>query len=80
MLRARFAELNLEIDAFSSVRYIGVQTVAPPTSFRELSAAVSAELENSTVRSRRSPQLVYNTLKVGHLLSLKFCRVLNPLN
>jgi len=64
VIRGRFAQYGLEMDAFSSVRYIGTQTVSPPTNFRELRAAITAELENTTVRSPRSPQLVFTTLKI----------------
>lgn len=52
------------MDAFSSIRYVGTQTVAPPTNFRELRATIIQELENTAVRSPRSSQLVFATLKV----------------
>lgn len=65
LIRARFAQNHLEIDAFSSMRYIGVQTVCPPTSFMKLQTAVTAELNNTAVRSPRNPQLVFATLKVS---------------
>uniref|UniRef100_A0A1B6LJN3 FYVE-type domain-containing protein n=1 Tax=Graphocephala atropunctata TaxID=36148 RepID=A0A1B6LJN3_9HEMI len=64
VIRARFAQYNLEMDAFSSIRYIGIQTLSQLTSFKELRVAITAELENTTVRSPRSPQLVFTTLKV----------------
>lgn len=64
VLRSRFSHLGLELDAFSSVRYVGVQTLNPPTSFTELRSALTMELDNTTVRSARSPHLVYTTLKV----------------
>ncbi|XP_075232834.1 zinc finger FYVE domain-containing protein 1-like isoform X2 [Lycorma delicatula] len=64
LLRSRFALLGLEMDAFSSVRYVGVKTDVPPTSFTELRAALTAELENTAVRSARNPCFVYTTLKV----------------
>lgn len=67
MIRARFAQYGLEMDAFSSVRYIGTQTVSPPTNFRDLRAAIVAELNNTAVRSPRSPQLVFATLKVRYV-------------
>ncbi|GLH11699.1 Lateral signaling target protein 2 homolog [Gryllus bimaculatus] len=68
-LRSRFAQSKLEIEAFSSLRYVGIQTTQPPTDFSELRAAVQAELENTAVRSPRQPQVVYHTLK---LLNDKF--------
>ncbi|KAJ4445116.1 hypothetical protein ANN_06915 [Periplaneta americana] len=68
-LRNRFAQSKLEIEAFSSLRYVGIQTLAPPTDFADLRAAVQSELENTTVRSARQPNVVYHTLK---LLNDKF--------
>lgn len=64
LIRARFAQYHLEIDAFSSMRYIGIQTVCPPSSFKKLQTAITAELNNTAVRSPRNPQLVFATLKV----------------
>ncbi|KAL0266833.1 UNVERIFIED_CONTAM: hypothetical protein PYX00_009271 [Menopon gallinae] len=63
ILRARFAELKLEVDAFSSLRYVGVQTLSK-TYFAELKHAVKNELENTAVRSPRQPSVVFQTLKV----------------
>ncbi|XP_018333746.1 zinc finger FYVE domain-containing protein 1 isoform X2 [Agrilus planipennis] len=63
ILRSRFADLNLPIDAFSSLKYIGVQTKEGPTSFKEIKNAVQMELENTTVRSARPPKIIYHTLK-----------------
>lgn len=64
VLRTRFAFMGLEMDAFSSVRYVGVKTDVPPTSFTEVRAALVGELENTAVRSARNPRFVYTTLKV----------------
>ncbi|XP_039294363.1 zinc finger FYVE domain-containing protein 1 [Nilaparvata lugens] len=63
IVRSRFAQLQLEMDAFSSVRYVGVRTEVPPTSFHEFHAAVNGQLDNTTVRSAREPTFVYATLK-----------------
>jgi hypothetical protein len=63
-LRNRFAQSKLEIEAFSSLRYVGIQTLSSATDFSDLQAAVQSELENTTVRSPRQPQVVYHTLKV----------------
>lgn len=72
VLRNRFAEMKLEMEAFSSLRYIGVQTTRE-TDFSDLKQAVKSELENTTVRSPRQPAIVFQTLKVGFFLSgLKF--------
>ncbi|PSN51709.1 Zinc finger FYVE domain-containing protein 1 [Blattella germanica] len=63
-LRNRFAQSKLDIEAFSSLRYVGIQTLTPPTDFTDLRVAVQSELENTTVRSARQPHVVYHTLKV----------------
>jgi len=62
-LRKRFAHSKLEIEAFSSLRYVGIQTLSGATDFSPLRSAVQSELENTTVRSPRQPQVVYHTLK-----------------
>lgn len=64
ILRTLFNNLNLSIDAFSSLKYVGVQTKNFRTSFKEFKNAVQLELEDTKVRSARSPVIIYNTLKV----------------
>ncbi|XP_011877495.1 PREDICTED: zinc finger FYVE domain-containing protein 1-like [Vollenhovia emeryi] len=66
ILRARFAQMNLEIDAFSSIKYVGLQAVNDVTDYGELRSAIENELNNTTVRSARNLHLVYNTLKRLH--------------
>ncbi|XP_017787348.1 PREDICTED: zinc finger FYVE domain-containing protein 1-like isoform X2 [Nicrophorus vespilloides] len=63
ILRCRFAELKLECDSFSSFKYIGVQSKGKKTSFAELKNALHMVLENTTVRSKRKPSIIYLTLK-----------------
>ncbi|KAK7602058.1 hypothetical protein V9T40_009499 [Parthenolecanium corni] len=63
VLRSKFAQLHLDIEAFSSLRYVGVQTIVPPTNFKDLRNAVIAELENTTVRSSRNARIVFLALK-----------------
>lgn len=63
ILRARFAQMGLKIDAFSSIKYVGLQTVNDTTDYEELRSAIESELNNTTVRSARKPHLVYNILK-----------------
>jgi hypothetical protein len=70
-LRNRFAQSKLEIEAFSSLRYVGVQTMSSATDFSDFRAAVQSELENTTVRSPRQPQVVYHTLKVFSISIMK---------
>ncbi|XP_057329382.1 zinc finger FYVE domain-containing protein 1-like [Microplitis mediator] len=64
ILRNRFTQMRLEIDAFSSIKYIGVQTLNPPTNYNPLRIAIKNELYNTTVRSARKPHHVYNTLRI----------------
>ncbi|GAB1859712.1 Zinc finger FYVE domain-containing protein 1 [Camponotus japonicus] len=63
ILKAKFTQMNLEIDAFNSIKYVGLQMVNNTTNYEQLRSAIEAELKNTTVRSARKPQLVYNTLK-----------------
>ncbi|XP_034952518.1 zinc finger FYVE domain-containing protein 1-like [Chelonus insularis] len=63
ILRNRFTQMRLEIDAFSSIKYVGVQTSSPPTNYIPLRIAIQNELDNTTVRSARKPHHVYDTLK-----------------
>lgn len=66
ILRAWFNQLQLDIDAFSSLKYIGVQSKdTAATSFTELKNAIQLELDNTTVRSARNPKFIYLTLKVS---------------
>ncbi|XP_037029785.1 zinc finger FYVE domain-containing protein 1-like isoform X1 [Bradysia coprophila] len=69
ILRERFAAKNSNIDAFSSIRYVGVQTSVPPTNYTFLTIALNAELNNTTVRSRRQPEVVFKALDA---LNMKF--------
>lgn len=64
ILRSRFDQMRLEIEAFSSIKYVGVQTTNPPTDYQPLRKAIQNELNNTTVRSARRPHLVYGTLKI----------------
>lgn len=64
ILRNRFSQMRLEIDAFSSIKYVGVQTHNPPTDYKPLYLAIKCELDNTTVRSARKIHLVYDTLKI----------------
>lgn len=73
ILRSQFAELQMDIDAFSSLKYIGVQSKDSATSFTELKNAVQLELDNTTVRSARNPKFIYLTLKVRVFANISLC-------
>lgn len=64
ILRTRFAQMKLEMEAFSSIKYVGIQTTNSTTDYELLQTAIKKELCNNTVRSARKPHLVYNTLKI----------------
>ncbi|XP_076756713.1 zinc finger FYVE domain-containing protein 1 isoform X1 [Xylocopa sonorina] len=73
ILRTRFAQMKLETEAFSSIKYVGIQTTKSTTDYEPLQSAIKKELYNNSVRSARKPHLVYNTLKV---LNEKFSGVM----
>ncbi|XP_064408780.1 zinc finger FYVE domain-containing protein 1 [Latimeria chalumnae] len=70
LLKKRFHELHLTTEAFSSVLYVGVKTIKPPTDFAKLQAVVKQQVQDTSTRSPRSPAVVYNALKA---LSDRFC-------
>ncbi|XP_069064189.1 zinc finger FYVE domain-containing protein 1-like isoform X1 [Pleurodeles waltl] len=69
-LQKRFNDLNLTADAFSSMRYVGTQTVVPPTDFSKLQEVVKQNVKDTSSRSPRPPAIVYSALKA---LSDRFC-------
>ena len=80
VIRKRFASLDLSTEAFSAFEYVGIRTLMPPTDFSKLSATVTRHLTNSTVRSARTPGVIFNALRV---LNVKFSgeisrKILNP--
>lgn len=66
-LHKRFQDLNLRTEAFSSVQYVGTQTVAPPTDYQGLLDVVRQQVKNTHTRSPRQPGKVYQALKVSKL-------------
>jgi len=60
----RFASLNLSIDGFGSLKYVGTRTIKPPTVFTELQNIIQSRLHDHSLRSARRPGLVFQTLKV----------------
>ncbi|XP_065082334.1 zinc finger FYVE domain-containing protein 1-like isoform X1 [Ochlerotatus camptorhynchus] len=63
ILRESFAKQKLELQAFSSLRYVGIQTTQPPTNYEPLKMALEKELRNTTVRSPRQPKVVFEALQ-----------------
>lgn len=80
-LRSSFARHNCETNAFSSLRYVGIQTDAnKPTNFQKIRDALSLEIDNTAVRSPRQPAVVFKAMK---LLNQKFAgeiieKAINP--
>ncbi|XP_054723229.1 zinc finger FYVE domain-containing protein 1-like isoform X2 [Uloborus diversus] len=69
-LRERFQELNLKLDAFSSLQYLGTCSNSQTTDFAQLRKKVEKHVKNSSVRVARSPGIIFKLLKV---LNEKFC-------
>lgn len=63
-IRDRFHELQLDVDGFESLRYVGIQTTIPPTDFDPIRDVLNEEILRNCNRPQRSPQIVYLTLKV----------------
>lgn len=64
ILRSEFSNMHYDLEAFSSLRYVGQHTAVPPTRYESLKSAVQAEIINTTVRSPRPAAVVLQTLKV----------------
>ncbi|XP_075155045.1 zinc finger FYVE domain-containing protein 1-like isoform X2 [Haematobia irritans] len=63
-LRDNFSRLNYDIDAFSSLRYVGIQTATNGTTdYNKLIAALRVDLDNTTVRSPRQPSVIYKAMR-----------------
>ncbi|CAG06442.1 unnamed protein product, partial [Tetraodon nigroviridis] len=70
LLQKRFHDLSLGTEAFSSVQYVGTQTITPPTDYTCLSEAVRLQVKNTHTRSPRQPGIVFQALEA---LSERFC-------
>ena len=64
IIKERFADVGRVPHAFSSIKYLGTRTESPPTDFQELKKTVKECLANSSVRSSRSPAVIYKALMV----------------
>lgn len=63
-LKKRFGLSNQSFDAFSDLQYVGIQTVRLPTCFDGLRAAVKKVMDNSSVRSARPVEVIFQALKL----------------
>lgn len=57
--------MNIDLEAFSSLRYIGIQTQHPPTDYSVIRNALHLEIENTAVRSPRQPDVVFKAIDVS---------------
>lgn len=64
LLQKQFEDMGSSMTAFRSLQYIGIQTVQPPTSFEKITSAILKHIQDTAVRSPRSPNVVYQALKV----------------
>lgn len=65
LLQKRFNDLSLGTEAFSSVQYVGTQTITPPTDYSWLLEAVRQQVKNTYTRSPRQPGIVFQALEVS---------------
>lgn len=64
LLLERFKKLSRFPEAFSSVQYLGTQTLSPPTDFSGLQNKLELLLDNNATRSPRTPVVIYKALQV----------------
>lgn len=64
LLLERFKKLSRFPEAFSSVQYLGTQTLSPPTDFSGLQNKLEQLLDNNATRSPRTPLIIYKALQV----------------
>ncbi|TWW72199.1 zinc finger FYVE domain-containing protein 1-like [Takifugu flavidus] len=63
LLLERFKKLSRFPEAFSSVQYLGTQTLSPPTDFGGLQNKLEQLLDNNATRSPRTPVVIYKALQ-----------------
>ena len=64
-LQRRCRELDISLDAFSALQYVGTRTTKPPTDFNNLLVNIKTQMRNINVRSPRKPAVVFSALKVS---------------
>ncbi|MBN3304972.1 ZFYV1 protein, partial [Amia calva] len=63
LLHDRFRKLGRLPEAFSSIQYRGTRTYNPPTDFSGLLRNLEHQLSNNTMRSPRSPRVIFKALQ-----------------
>ncbi|CAF4755670.1 unnamed protein product, partial [Rotaria sp. Silwood1] len=75
-LKERFEKMNLSYDAYSSIEYVGTQTLGGnQTDFNDIKATITATLENNKIRSPRRLSVIFKALKA---LNEKFNHAIPP--
>ncbi|CAF4843715.1 unnamed protein product [Rotaria sp. Silwood1] len=75
-IKERFKTMNLSYDAYSSIEYVGIQTVGEKSSdFNEIKATITAILDDNNRRFRRPLSVIFKTLKT---LNEKFNHFIPP--
>ncbi|KAF7232569.1 hypothetical protein EG68_07678 [Paragonimus skrjabini miyazakii] len=69
VLQNRLADMKRNVDSFSAMHYIGIQTKDGPTDFKPLSLLTSKLLKDNSVRAPRKVEHVFCSL---HLLNTRF--------
>lgn len=57
--------MNIDLEAFSSLRYVGLHTPHPPTAYSIFQQALATEIDNTAVRSPRQPDVVFKAIDVS---------------
>jgi zinc finger FYVE domain-containing protein 1 len=68
IIKDKFSEMKLNIDAFSSLKYIGIKTNSAPTDFNPLKSILKNDIENK-LKPTRTIRSIYDQLE---LLNEKF--------
>lgn len=68
IIKEKFAEMKLNIDAFSSLKYVGIKTNSTPTDFNPIKSILKNDIENK-LKPLRSLRSIYDQLE---MLNKKF--------
>ncbi|CAF1363747.1 unnamed protein product, partial [Adineta steineri] len=75
-LKERFEKMKLSYDAYSSIEYVGIQSVGgKQTDFSEIKATITSTLENNKIRSPRRLSTIFKALQA---LNEKFNHAIPP--
>ncbi|KAG5678161.1 hypothetical protein PVAND_007855 [Polypedilum vanderplanki] len=63
IIKEKFSEMKLNIDAFSSLKYVGIKTSSAPTDFNPLKSILKNDIENKG-KHMRSIRSIYDQLEM----------------